>query len=190
MKRTILVMLLIFPCLLAAAGGDKFFASAGASLLVPADGNFSDLYGKTQVCPELRLGYALYRNFYAWLGGGFLAASGRLPVLEDEIKASQTFLSLGLGWETRGKGRLQADVAAGLLMAGLREEAMGTARSKWAPGFDARAGVRYYLNQSKKFFLGLSLGYAAAWAEVETGSGLRDVTMGGARLAGLLGIRF
>jgi len=188
MKKTVTVILLLSLCSLLPAAGGKFFASAGAALLVPADSNFADLYGKVQWSPEIRLGYNMVRNFYFWIGGSFVSASGTLPVLGDEIKASQAFVSLGAGWETRRMGRLQADVAAALLMAGSRERALGTTVSKWAPGLDVRAGLRYFLK--KNIFLGVSLGYAGAWTAVQTASGEKDIILGGLRLGGALGFRF
>ncbi len=188
MKITAIVIILLSFCSLLPAAGGKFFASAGAALLVPGDSNFADLYGKVQWSPEIRLGYNMVRNFYFWIGGSFVSASGTLPVLGDEIKTSQAFVSLGAGWETRRMGRLQADVAAALLMAGSRERAMGTTASKWAPGLDLRAGLRFFLREN--IFLGATLGYAGAWTSVRTASGEKDIIMGGLRLGGALGFRF
>jgi hypothetical protein len=188
MKKTAIVIILLSFCSLLPAAGGKFFVSAGAALLMPGDSNFADLYGKAQWSPEIRLGYNMYRNFYFWIGGSFVSASGTLPVLGDEIKASQTFVSLGAGWETKRLGRLQADLSAALLMAGSREKAMGTTVSKWAPGLDARAGLRYFLREN--VFLGMSFGYAGAWTSVHTASGEKDIILGGLRLGAALGFRF
>jgi len=69
-------------------------------------------------------------------------------------------------------------------MAGLQEKAMGTTASKWAPGFDVRAGLNYFLKEN--IFLGLSLGYAGAWVEI----GKKDIVLGGLRAGILLGLRF
>jgi hypothetical protein len=186
-KYTIVIVLLALAPMLAASD-NKFFASVGAAALIPGDGRFKDLYGDVQVSPELRVGYNLYRSFYFWLGGGFVSAAGTIPVLEDKITATQMFLSLGAGWETRRSRRLQADLGAALLMAGSREKAMGATASKWAPGFDVRAGLRYFLK--KKVFLGVTLGYAGAWTTVRTEAGEKDLILGGMRLGGLLGLRF
>ena len=156
--------------------------------MFPADSGFKDLYGDVQVSPELKVGYNLYRNFYFWLGGSFVSATGTVPVLEDEIKASQTFLSLGAGWETRRGRRLQGDLFAALLLAGFREKAMGETASKSAPGFEVGAGLRYFLK--KKIFLGVAVGYAGAWTTVRTEAGDSDIILGGLRLGGRLGFRF
>ncbi len=123
-KITIVILLLAMSPLLAARDG-KFFAASAPRRFFPGDGRFKELYGNVQVSPELTVGYHLYRNFYFWLGGSFISASGVIPVLEEKIKATQTFISLGAGWETRRGRRLQADLGAALLLAGFREKAMG-----------------------------------------------------------------
>lgn len=188
MKKAFFPILLLAASLLLPGANDKFSASAGAALLAPGDAGFKELYGEALLSPEIKLTYDLMPHFYLWLAASAVSASGSLPVLEDETKATQTFLSLGAGWETRRMGRLQADVAAALLLAGSREQAMGATNSKWAPGFDVRAGLRYFLG--RKFFAGLTLGYAGAWTTVETGAREKDIILGGLRLGGSLGIRF
>lgn len=184
MKKTVILSMLLALAIALPAQGDRFFASIGASAFAPADARFKDLYGDVQASPEFKLGYNLYRNFYFWLGGSFVSATGIIPVLEAEAKASQMFLSLGAGWETRRWGRLQADLCAALLLGGLHENAMDETVSKWAPGFDVRAGLRYFLK--KKIYLGLTLGYAGAWAEINA----LDIVIGGVRIGGSLGLRF
>ena len=188
MKKFTIVIILLALAPMLAARDNKFFASLGAAALFPGDAQFKDLYGDVQVSPEIRVGYNLYRSFYFWLGGSFVAAAGTIPVLEDKINATQMFLSLGAGWETRRSRRLQADLGAALLMARSREKAMGATVSKWAPGFDVRAGLRYFLKE--KLFLGVTVGYAGAWTTVRTEAGERDIILGGIRLGGLLGLRF
>jgi len=188
MKKIMIVILLLAMSPLLTAREDKFFAGIGVAALFPADGRFKELYGTVQVSPELMAGYHLYRNFYFWLGGSFISASGVIPLLEEKIQATQTFISLGAGWETRRGRRLQADLGAALLLAGFREKALGSTASKWSPGFDVRAGLRYFLKE--KLFLGLSLGYAGAWTTARTEAGTVDIILGGMRLGGQLGLRF
>jgi hypothetical protein len=188
MKRTSIAVVLLSAALVLPAGGDRFFVSAGAAALLPADSRFADTYGKVQLSPELRAGYNLYRHFYFWLGGGFCTASWTIPVVEEKSAATQAFLSLGAGWETRRTRRLQADLTIALLMAGFREKAMGATASKWAPGFDVRIGLRHFLKQ--RLFLGMTVGYAGAWTSIRTETGESDIVLGGVRLGGLVGFRF
>lgn len=188
MKKILIVLVLIFLRPLLPASGDKFFASAGGAALFPGDNGFKKLYGKVLFSPEIRVGYNLYRNFYFWMGGSFVAATYTLPDLEDEIKATQTFLSLGAGWETRRGRRWQGELFIALLLAGFREKGMGDSASKWAPGFETGTGLRYYLK--KKIFMAVSVSYAGAWTTVRTEARETDVVLGGLRLSGRLGFRF
>lgn len=188
MKKILIAILILALCPLLAARDGKFFAGIGAAALFPGDGRFKELYGKVQFSPELTAGYRFYRNFYFWLAGSFFSASGVIPVLEEKIQATQTFVSLGAGWKTRCGRRLQADLGAALLLAGFREKAMGSTASQWAPGIDVRAGLRYFLKE--KLFLGVGLGYAGAWTAARTEAGTVDIVLGGMRLGGQLGLRF
>ncbi|MBN2345774.1 MAG: hypothetical protein JXO51_05230 [Candidatus Aminicenantes bacterium] len=188
MKKIPIAFLLLLLVPLLAAGEERFFLSAGAAAVVPADANFADLYGNAQVSPELRFGYNVLRHFHFWLGGAFFAAKGTIPIVEDEARASQSFLSLGAGWETRRGRRLQGEATIALLLAGFREKAMGATVSKTAFGFDVGLGLRYFLK--KKVFLEAAVGYAGAWTAARTEVGETDIILGGVRLGGRLGFRF
>jgi opacity protein-like surface antigen len=188
MKKLLIVLVLISWVPLLPAGSDKFFASAGAAALVPADNHFNDLYGSVLFSPEIKVGYNLYRNFYFWTGASFASAKGTLPVLGDGIQATQMFFSLGAGWETRRGRRWQGEIFAALLLAGFREKAMGDTASKSAAGLEVGAGLRYYLK--KKMFLGLAAAYAGAWTTARTEAGETDIILGGMRLSGRLGFLF
>ena len=51
----IIVFFIFFSVLL--LGGDKFFVSAGAAAVFPADSRFRDFYGSVQFSPELKAGW-------------------------------------------------------------------------------------------------------------------------------------
>lgn len=188
MKKILIVLVFISLSPLLPARGDKFFASVGGAALFPGDKNFKKFYGDVLFSPEIKVGCNLYRNFYFWLGGSFVSATGTLPDLGDEIKATQTFLSLGGGWETRRGRRWQGELFAALLLAGFREKGMGDTASKLAPGFEAGTGLRYYLK--KKIFMGVAVSYAGAWTTARTEAGETDIILGGLRLSGRVGFRF
>lgn len=188
MRKTAIAFLLVSLACGLAAADRKFTAALGAGVLLPIDADFKEFYGRALFCPELKLSYEIMPRFCVWLAGSSATATGELPELGDEIKASQTFLSLGAGWETKRMGRLQADAGAAFLMANSREKAMGARPSKWAPGFDARAGLRYFVKDA--VFIGLNLGFAGAWTSVDTGEKGKDIVIGGMRLGGTVGFRF
>lgn len=188
MKRMQITVLFLSLCQFLSAAGGRFFASAGAAAVFPGDSRFKDFYGQVQFSPELKAGYNLYKNFYFWLGYSFFSAKGKVPVLEDETKTSQNFITLGAGWETRRGRRLQADLFTALLLAGFKEKAMGETASKSALGFEAGAGLRYFLQ--KRMFLGVSVSYAGAWTTARFAEVEKDIILGGLRVSGRLGFRF
>jgi hypothetical protein len=186
------VLIIIFYCFCAALlfGGNKFFVSAGAALVYPADNRFKDFYGSVQFSPELKAGYNLFENFYLWLGYSFFSASYTVPVFLDEANASQHFLALGGGWETRRGRRLQSDFFAALILAGFKEQAMGATVKDTVAGFELGTGLRYFLK--KQVFIGAALAYSEArtsLAETEISLGGRRL-LGGLRLLVNLGVRF
>lgn len=183
-----IVFFIFFSALL--FGKDKFFVSAGAAAVFPADSRFKDFYGRVQVSPELKAGYNFIENFYVWLGYSFFSASYTIPVLLDEADAGQHFLALGAGWETRRGRRLQSDFFVALILAGFREQAMGETVSDSAVGFELGTGLRYFIK--KKVFVGASFSYSEArisLSETDSSLGGRRL-LGGMRLIANLGIRF
>jgi len=188
MKKILMSVLFLSLCQFLPAGGERFFASAGVAAVLPGDRDFTDIYGQVQFSPELRAGYNLYKNFYLWLGYSYFSANGTVPILEDKSKASQNFLTLGAGWESRRGRRLQADLFAALLLAGFREKAMGETASKSALGFEVGTGLRYFLRE--KVFLGMAVSYSGAWATARFAEKETAIILGGLRLSGRLGFRF
>ena len=171
-------------------GGDKFFVSAGAAAVCPADERYRDFYGRVQFGPELKAGYNFFKSFYLWLGYSFFSASYTYPDLLDEASVNRHFLALGAGWETRRGRRLQSDFFAALVLAGFNEQFMGETVKDAVAGFELGTGLRYFIK--KKVFVGAALSYSEARVSlIET-----DISLGGRRLLGgfrliaNLGIRF
>lgn len=159
-------------------GRDKFFVSAGAAAVFPADKSFKDFYGSAQFSPELKAGYNFFASFYLWLGYGFFSASTTVPLVLDEVNINQHFLALGVGWETRRGRRLQSDFFAALVLAGFKEQGMGETVKDSVAGFELGTGLRYFIK--KKFFIGAALSYS----EARTSLSETDISLGGWRLLG------
>jgi hypothetical protein len=184
----IIVFFIYFSALLFA--GNKFFVSAGAAAVFPADQRFKEFYGSVQFSPELKAGYNFFENFYLWLGYSCFSASYTVPVVLDKAKVNQHFLALGAGWETRRGRRLQSDFFVALLMAGFKEQAFGETVKTSVIGFELGTGLRYFIK--KKIFLGAAFSYSearATLAETEISLAGRRL-LGGLRLITNLGIRF
>jgi opacity protein-like surface antigen len=184
----IVVFFVFFSALL--FGGDKFFVSAGAAAVFPADSHFKDFYGSMQFSPELKAGYRFFDSFYLWLGYSFYAASGTIPLIGDEARVNHHFLALGIGWETSRGRRLQSDLFAALVLAGFKEQAMGETVSDSVVGFELGSGLRYFLINN------LFIGAAVSYTEARLSLSETEISLGGLHLLGgfhltaSLGIRF
>jgi hypothetical protein len=73
----------------------KFFISLVGNYMIPAQGNFSDVYGSGLLYPGIKAGYKLFRPIYIWGGYEVSAKSGTSPVFEEPSKWKESFLSMG-----------------------------------------------------------------------------------------------
>jgi len=183
---TVLIVLIATPSF--AAG--RFFVSAGAAAVFPVDSSYRDFYGQLQVSPELKAGYSFFKRFYVWLGYSFFASRYTIPDLLDQTSASQQFLALGIGWETRRSRRLQFDFFAAFALAAFREKGLGETVKDIAPGFQLGAGARYFV--ARNVFVGMALSFSGASITLAEAANIQggDRKLGGLRLGAGLGLRF
>jgi opacity protein-like surface antigen len=189
MRKFVLIMVFFVFISALLFGRDKFFVSAGAAAVFPADNRFKDFYGSVRFSPDLKAGFNFLESFYLWLGYSRFSASYTDPVLNEEANINQHFLAIGIGWETRRGRRLQSDFFAGLILAGFKEQAMGEAVKDSVVGFELGTGLRYFIK--KKVFVGGAFSYSeasASLAETEISLGGKRL-LGGMRLIANLGIR-
>lgn len=190
MKKSVFIIVSFIVLSTLSFGAGKFFVSAGAAAVFPIDSSYRDFYGQLQVSPELKAGFNVFKRVYLWLGYSFFNASFTDPVLSEKASGGQQFLAFGAGWETRPKRRLQFDFSAALVLAALREKALGETVRKFTPGFHLGAGARYFV--SKKIFINMALSFLGAritLAETENTLG-GERKLGGVRLGAGLGVRF
>jgi len=78
-----------------AVSSRKFFISAAVNYMTPSEKDFEDIYGKSILSPEIKLGYKFYRGFHIWGGYGFASANGESRVFREPTKWHQGLLSMG-----------------------------------------------------------------------------------------------
>lgn len=78
-----------------AVSSRKFFISAAVNYMTPSEKDFEDIYGKSILSPEIKLGYKFYRGFHIWGGYGFASANGESRVFQEPTKWHQGLLSMG-----------------------------------------------------------------------------------------------
>ncbi len=171
MKRTLIILI----CLILTgsmmfgaepeAKAKKFMVQINGSLLFPADGNYKDVYGSSVFVPGVQAGYLVSNNILIWAGYEYISGSGTTPVLEEEARSTQHFISLGAGYMGEFSDNLGFQVLAGVMYVSYKEEALGEEVSGSAIGIALQGGL--VMKFGGGFFGTVFLGYGYASDEVE-----------------------
>jgi hypothetical protein len=188
MKKSfvIIIVLLLAGSLVMGAEekSKKFRIQLEGTLLMPADGNFRDVYGSSVFFPGLEAGFCLSENFFLWFGYGYLSKSGTTPALEEEASSTQHILALGGGYQGDISDKLKFRIQAGILYFSYKEEALEEEVSDSAIGFGLEGSLA--LDFSDSIFGLVFLGYDYGSDDVE-GTGIK---LGGFKAGLGLGISF
>jgi hypothetical protein len=188
MKKTLIIIISLMLAGSLVMGAEetskKFRIQLEGTLLMPADGNYKDVYGSTVFYPGIEAGFSLSDNFFLWFGFGYLSKSGTTPVLEEEASSTQNILGLGGGYQGDFSEKLGFRVQAGILYISYKEEALGEEVSDSAIGFGLEGSL--VMNFSDTIFGLVFLGYDYASDDVE---GV-NIKLGGFKIGLGLGIHF
>ena len=169
MKRTFIIFLCLLLCGSLIFGAEvkakKIRIQLNGTLLMPADGNYKDVYGSSVFYPGIEAGFSLSENFFIWLGYGYLSKSGTTPALEEEASSTQNILTLGGGYQGDFSEKLGFRIQAGILYISYKEEALGEEVSDSAIGFNLQGSI--VMNFSDAIFGLVFLGYDYASDDVE-----------------------
>ncbi len=166
------------------AGQGKFMASVSGNVMLPADGNYKDVYGDTVFFPELKLSYKVSNGFYIWGGYGMVSATGETVLLKLDAESKQNYLSLGGGYNGALSGSLEYFVDVGAVLVSYSEETMGEKISDDAIGFRIDGSVLYHIGGS--LLGGVNVGYVYATDTIEDFS----IKIGGFKGGLTLAVRF
>jgi hypothetical protein len=158
--------------------------TASVNYMATADDHFKEFYGGGHLFTELKAGVNVARQLYLWAGFGFLSASGTTPVLQLDAKASQRFLSAGLGYRFKLSPKFRYKAEAGIFLVNYKEEAMGDEISDSAVGFRLDNALVYQL--SPLFSIEFSLGFLTASDSIED----EPVRLGGFKTGIGVGVTF
>lgn len=184
MKKLLIIILIV---LLMAAFNflqAKFMLSVSGNLLFPADSGFKDIYGDSQFYPEFKARYLILAGFYVWGSYGFFSKTGTTPVLQEETKTTQNFLTVGAGYLASIAKKLDFTAELGLLYGTYKEEALGEEVDGSATGFAVELGILYKI--IPKVFVEFFIGYGSASDTVEN----VEIKLGGTKAGLGLGVRF
>jgi hypothetical protein len=183
MNRKTIVILAILS-LTVTAQAKNVSAALTLSYLAHADSGFREVYGPGGLMPGLRLEAGLWKDLSLYASCGFFARTGATPVLEQEAKTTQRYISAGASWKSRLSEKMAWNLYAGMLFVIYREEALGETISDNALGLEIGAGLRYRLGA--RLFLCPFVSYLLAGDTVEESK----IKLGGARAGIGLGVTF
>lgn len=184
MKKLILVLLIVFLSVSIHAG-NRFMVTVSGNYLVPADGNYKDIYGDGEFFPEIKTGFKIFRDLYVWAGYGYLIAKGTTTsTLSLDAESSQHFISFGTGYIKKVSRVLGLKFELGGFSVNYKEETMGEKVTGSTLGFRSEGGVTFDIGGS--VFTEITAGYLKA---SDTVDGL-TIKFGGFKTGIGLGIRF
>jgi hypothetical protein len=120
-----------------------------------------------------------------WLRYGELSGDAYLPILEEDAESSQTYVSFGLGYRSRIKGKFSYILDLGLMNSRYLERAMGEEVEESALGFRVDGGIRF--DFSKWFFADFTVSFLYATSSV---LGDESVGIGGLGAGFGVGVKF
>jgi hypothetical protein len=166
----------------------KFFLTLTGNYMVPAQDNFSEIYGGGALSPGVKAGYKFYRSFYLWAGYEFLSKNGATPLFEEESKWKEAFLSGGIGYHGNMSAAFAYKLEIGLFSAAYTEEAFG--EEVTGSGLGAGINGALVFKAGDRLFMEFFIGYITASDNIE--NDIEDITLklGGLRGGVGLGIRF
>jgi hypothetical protein len=163
----------------------SFSIKLNFNYMQPRDVEFRDIYGSWFGFPEVRIGYRMTQKLVFWFRYGELTGDAYLPVLEEDAESSQTYISFGLGYRSRIKGKFSYTLELGLLNSRYLERAMGEEITDSALGFRLDGGFRF--DFSKLFFADLTVSFLYATSSV---LGDESVGIGGLGAGFGFGVKF
>ena len=165
MKKFLLISVIVLVFSVCVFSNERFIVSVVGNFLSPADSYYKEIYGSSVFDPELKAGYKIVKDVYIWAGYGFLSKKGTTPTLGENAKATQNFVSSGIGYNGKISGKVGFNAELGLFFASYREEAMEEVITGSATGFGVKGEILYGFG--KGLFIKTSFGYTSASDEVE-----------------------
>jgi len=185
MKRTALILILLFVSVITLKAGDKIYGNLGINFLLPSDSNYKDIYGSSVIMPEIEIGYMINEKINIYGGFGYISKKGTtVGELKLDTKSTRTYLDLGIGYGVYKNDKFLIKIKGGISYIMSKEEAMEEEVSTNTLGFKAELEGDYKI--SDKLFTGFKIGYIYGKDSVED----IDIKLGGVKIGFILGYRF
>lgn len=162
----------------------KMFIAVTGNYMIPAVENFTEIYGRVVISPEINAGYKFYRDFYIWGGFSFFTKSGASLVLKEPTQWKQRYFTLGLGYYKNMPLNFGWEIKAGAMFVNYSEEAFEEKVTANAPGIRIDVSANYKL--SDHWYGLFTVSYLLVSDKVDD----MDVKVGGIKTGIGLGFRF
>ncbi len=191
MKKLILTVTGVLFLLAAASAQSRLFLSVGANLIRPADEAYRTIYGDQALYPELDVAFRVVGGLCLTGSVGQFAKSGTTPDLELETRATQSYITVGLGYLQRVSSLICIGGGAGMAAMKFSEAALDVSVDGQKTGFMAEGGVFYMPEEGQNFFLSLKFGILSAKVDdlVSDMVGPQPVQLGGFKISISVGIQ-
>jgi hypothetical protein len=124
----------------------KMFIAVTGNYMIPAVENFTEIYGRGVISPEINAGYKFYRDFYIWTGYSFFTKKGASLVLKEPTRWRQRYFTLGLGYYKNMPLNLGWEIKAGAIFVNYSEEAFEEKVTANAPGIRIDVSANYKIS--------------------------------------------
>jgi hypothetical protein len=162
----------------------KLFIAITGNYMIPAVENFSEIYSRGVISPEIIAGYIFYRDFYIWSGFSFFTKSGASLVLKEPTQWKQRYFTLGFGYYKNAPIIFGWEIKAGAIFVNYSEEAFGVKVSGNTAGIRIDGSANYKL--SDRWYGLFTVSYLLASDKVND----MKIKVGGIKTGIGLGFRF
>ncbi len=185
MKKVILIMIVLLVSVITLRAGDKIYGELGMNLLLPSDSNYKDIYGSSEIMPDIEIGYMVNEKINIYGGFGYISKSGTTEgELKVDTKTRRIYLDFGIGYGIYKSDKISIKVKGGISYIMNKEEAMEEEVSSNTLGFRGEIEGDYKIG--KKVFTGFKVGYIYGKDNVED----VDIKLGGVKIGIIIGLIF
>jgi hypothetical protein len=190
MRKVLMVPAVLLLLFTAASAESRFFLSAGAGYLRPADENYRLVYGNQALYPEIAAAVRLVGGLCLTGSYGTFKKTGTTPELEFETTATQTYFTAGLSYIIRASRILCFELGGALTGMSFREDALGAWVKGRQPGYKVEVAL-LLVPEDERVFFGVRAGTITARipdisSEI---TGPQPILLGGIRIAVVVGIQ-
>jgi hypothetical protein len=188
--KKFLIVPAVLVLLTTASAESRLFLSIGASYLRPADESYRLTYGNQAIYPEISGAIRLVSGLCLTASAAKFTKTGTTPQLELDTRATQSYVSVGLGYLLRVSRMLCFQAGAGVAGLNFREDALDGWVKGQQRGF-AADGAILLAPEDERVFFGVRFGYVfARVSDLSTDlTGPQPIKLGGARVMVCVGIQ-